>query len=67
MPTQDKHPSHTRSAGQINPLTHQLQKNTNSSTQKIKKHPTHQLKNSPTPKNTNSSTQKIKKHPTHQL
>ena len=49
MPTQDKHPSYTRSTGQINLPTRQF---INSSTQKIKKH---QLINS---KNTNLSTQK---------
>jgi len=48
MPTQDKHPSYTRSRGQINPPTHQptnssTQKATSSSTQKLKTPPTHQF------------------------
>jgi len=43
MPTQDKHLFHTRSTGQINLPTHQL---INSSTQKNKKAPAPQLKNS---------------------
>jgi len=49
MPTQDKHPSHTRSAGQINPLTHQLQKA-----------PTPQLKKSKNIQLTNLKTHQLK-------
>ena len=43
MPTQDKHPSHTRSTGQNNPTTHQF---INSPTKKNKRPPAHQLKKS---------------------
>ena len=48
MPTQDKHPSHTRSAGQIKPPTFKLTKDQqfpNLSTYKLENPQTHQLKN----------------------
>ena len=49
MPTQDKHPSHTRSAGQINSLAYKLTKTAtpeyiNSSTCKLKDSSTQKLK-----------------------
>ena len=48
MPTQDKHPSHTRSAGQIKLLAFKLTKGPqfpNTSTYKLENPQTHQLKN----------------------
>jgi len=48
MPTQDKHPSHTRSAGQIKPPAFKLTKDQqfpNASTYKLENPQTHQLKN----------------------
>jgi len=47
MPTQDKHPSHTRSAGQIKPPAYKLTKDQqfpNTSTYKQENTQTHQLK-----------------------
>ena len=48
MPTQDKHPSHTRNAGQIKPPAYKLTKDQqfpNTSTYKLENPQTHQLKN----------------------
>jgi len=58
MPTQDKHPSHARSTGQINLPTRQF---INSSTQKLKKTPTYQLKKH---QHVNSKNRKISNSPT---
>ena len=47
MPTQDKHPSHTRSAEQIKPPAYNLTKNQqfpNTSTYKLENSQTHPLK-----------------------
>ena len=55
MPTQDKHSSHIRSAGQINSLAYKLVK-----TQQLPNTPTHKLTNSLTHQLTNSKTQKLK-------
>jgi len=67
MPTQDKHSSHIRSSGLINPLAYKLINNqqlpntltrqvTNSRTHKLIISPTHQLINFPTRHLINSKT-----------
>jgi len=62
IPTQDKHPSHIRSVGQINSLAYKLTKK-----QQIPNESTHQLIGSPTYKPQKSSTYNLIKPPTHQL
>ena len=61
IPTQDKHPSHIRSVGQINSLAYKFTKK-----QQIPNESTHQLIGSPTYKLKKSSTYNLIKPPTHQ-
>ena len=60
MPTQDKQPSHIRSAGQINSLAYKLVK-----TQQLPNTSTHQLINSSTHQLINSSTHQLINSSTH--
>ena len=55
MPTQNKHPSHTRCAGQIKPPAYKLTKD-----QQFPNTSTYKLENSQTHKLTNASTQELK-------
>jgi len=62
MPTQDKHPSHIRSAGQINSLAYKLTKN-----QQLPNTSPNHLTNSETHQHINSKTCQPKSSKTHQL
>jgi len=68
MPTQDKHPSHIRSAGQINVQVCQLAKAQQLTiTQQLPHTSLHQLTNLPPHQLTNSKTYQLTTPPTHQL
>jgi len=64
MPTQDKHPSYTRSTGQINLPTHQL---IISSTQKLKKNTNLSTQKTPARQLKKSEHLQLTSFPTHQL